>query len=48
LIFDPVLHRCILRIVKSAVVTELELSNCLMPYPNSPFFKHLVLKTLKK
>jgi hypothetical protein len=33
--------------VKSAVVTELELSNCLMPYRNSPCFKHLTLKTLK-
>ncbi len=32
--------------LKSAVVTELELSDCLVPYRYCPFFKYLGVKTL--
>jgi hypothetical protein len=35
-------------LVKSAVFTELELSNCLMTYRNCLYLKHLALKTMKK
>ncbi len=33
---------------ESPTVTELELSNCLLPYSYSPYFKHLGMKTLTK